>query len=78
VHFVLDLLKPAKRRERRFVNRRSLLEVNVLGEQTQFQSSRPHYFTAIRRLFAGDEAKDGCFAGAVSTDKPNVLARINL
>ena len=40
VHLVFDLLQPAKRRQRRFVYGRTRFEVNVLGQQPEFHSTR--------------------------------------
>jgi hypothetical protein len=78
VHFVFDLLKPAERRERRFVNRRALFEMNMLREQAKLQAARAHDLAAIRRFFTGDQPKNCRLACAVATDKSNVLARIDL
>jgi hypothetical protein len=50
----------------------------VLREQTQSRSSGANHFTLVGRLFAVNQAKDGGLAGAVTSDQPNVLARINL
>jgi hypothetical protein len=78
VHFVLNLLKPAERGERRFVNRRARLEMNMLREQAKPQAARPHDVAAVGRFFSGDEPKDCRLACAVATDKSDVLARIDL
>jgi hypothetical protein len=37
---------------------RARFEVNMLGEQAQFQSARAHDFAQIRCLFIVDQPKD--------------------
>src|SRR5437667_8315271 len=78
MHLVFELLQMAEGRERRFVNGRTRFEVDVLGEQAQFQVTRAHDFTPIRRGFIIDQPKDRRLAGAVSSDQSDMLARIDL
>jgi hypothetical protein len=78
MHFVFNLLKPTERGERGLMDRRALFEMNVLCEQAKLQAARAHNVALIRRLFAGDQPKDCGLAGAVATDKPDMLARIDL
>ena len=78
VHFVFDLLKPAERGERGFVNRRARFEMNMLRQQAKLQAARAHDVAAVSRFFSGDETKDRRLAGAVATDQSDVLARIDL
>jgi hypothetical protein len=78
VHLVFNLLKSPERAQRRFVNCRSRFEVNVLGQKTELQRAGARDFTAIGCFITSYEPKDGRLAGAVATDKPHVLARINL
>ena len=49
VHLVFDLLQMTKRRERRLVDRRAGLEVNVLVQQAELHAARAHHVAAIRR-----------------------------
>jgi hypothetical protein len=78
VHLVFDLLQPTKRSERRLVNRRAGLEVNVLVQQAQLHSARAHHVATIRCLITSDETKDRALAGAVSAYQSDVFARIHL
>jgi hypothetical protein len=52
--------------------------VNVLVQQTQFDSARAHDVTTIRGFITSDETKDRALTGAVATYQPNVIARIHL
>jgi hypothetical protein len=78
VHLVFDLLQTAERCERRFVDRRTGFEVNVLVQQAELDAPRTHDIAAIRRLVTSDETEDRTLAGAVSTYKSDVLSRIDL
>src|SRR5205085_5441937 len=78
VHLVLDALKLAERSERCLVYGRARLEVNVLFEETQSESARAHNVAAVSRLLARDKAEQSGLPRAVSSDKPDVLARIHL
>ncbi len=78
MQLVFELLQMAESRERRLVHGRTRFEVNVLGEQPQFQAARAHHFAAIRRGFIIDQAKDRRLAGAVAPDQPDVISRIDL
>ena len=78
MHFVFNLLQPAKGGERGFVNSRSFVEMNVLGQQSEFQSARAHHLAAIGRLLQIYQSKDRGLARAVATDQPHMLARIDL
>jgi hypothetical protein len=78
VHLVLDLLQPAKRGERRFVNRGTGFEMNVLVQQAEPQAARAHYVATIRRLITSDETEDRALACAVPAYKSDVFAGIDL
>ena len=78
MHIMFDLLQPAKGCECRFVDRRSFFEVNVLGQQTEFQSAGAHDLTAIRRFIVRNQPEDRGLARAVATNQPDMLARIYL
>ena len=78
MHFVFNLLQPAKGSERGFVNSRSFVEMNVLGQQTEFQSTRAHNLAAIGRLLQIYQSKDRGLARTIAADQPHVLARIDL
>jgi len=78
VHLVFDLLQMPKRRQRRLVNGRAGLEMNVLSQQTETHSSRTDDLAAIRWLFIIDESKNCCLAGSVSTHQPDMFTWINL
>jgi hypothetical protein len=78
VHLVLDLLQPAKRSQRRFVNSGTGFEVNVLVQQTESQAARTDDVAAIRRFVTSDEPKDRTLARAVSTYQPDVFPGIDL
>jgi hypothetical protein len=78
MQLVLDLLQVTKRGQRRFVNSRAGLKVNVLSKHTEPNAARTNDVTAISRFFVADKAKDRSLAGAVATDKPNMFARIHL
>jgi hypothetical protein len=78
VHFMFDLLETTKRGERRLVNRRTGLEVNMLVQQTQLHAARTHHITTIRGFITSDETKDRALTGAIAAYQSNVLARIHL
>jgi hypothetical protein len=78
VHFVFDLLQPAKRRERGFVHCRTSFKVNVLGQQTQLQTSRAHDVATVRGLFLRYQLENGRLARSVATYQTDVLAGIDL
>jgi hypothetical protein len=78
VHLVLDLLETAKRSERRLMDRRAGLEVNVLVQQAEFHATGTHDVAAIRCLIASDETKDRALSGAVAADKTDVFTGIHL
>ncbi len=78
VHLVFDLLQASEGGKRRFMHRRSFFKMNMLRQQTKFQSARAHNFAVIGRLLAGHEAKNCCLAGAISTDQTHMLAGIDL
>src|SRR5205085_1532828 len=78
VHLVLDALKLAEGRERGLVYGRARLEVNVLFEEAQSESARAHNVAAVSRLLARDKAEQSGLPRAVSPDKPDVLARVDL
>jgi hypothetical protein len=78
VHLVFDLLKPAKRSKRRFMDRRAGLELNMLVQQSQLDAARTDHVAAIRCLLTSDETKDRALSGAVSTNKSYVFSRIHL
>jgi len=78
VHFMFDLLKPAKRSKRRLMDRRARLEVNVLVQQAQLDAARADHVAAIRCLISSDEAKDRALSGAVSAYKSYVFSRVHL
>ena len=60
------------------MNCRAGLEVNVLVQQTEFDSARTHDVTPVRRFIASDETKDRALTGAVAAHKSDVLTRIYL
>jgi hypothetical protein len=78
VHLMFDLLKPAKRRKRRLMHRRSRLEVNMLVQQAQLDAARADHVAAIRCLITSDKAKDRALSRSVSTYKSYVFARVHL
>jgi hypothetical protein len=75
---MFDLLKPTKRSECRFVDRRSGLEVDVLVQQTQLHTAGTHYIAAIRSLITPDETEDRALSSAVSAYKSYVFSCIHL
>ncbi len=78
VHLVLDLLQTTEGSERRFVDGRAGLEVNVLVQQAELHSARAHDVTTIRCLIPSDETEDRALAGPVAADEPDVFTRIHL
>jgi glycerol-3-phosphate responsive antiterminator len=78
MHLVFDLLQPAKRAERRFVDGRTGFEVNVLRKQSELQATRAHNVSTVGRLFLSDQLEDGGFARAVAAYQTDVLTRIDL
>jgi hypothetical protein len=78
VHLVLDALKFAEGRERRLVDGRARLEINMLFEQSEPDAACAHNVAAVGRLFACDEAEQSGLARAVATNKPDVLAGVDL
>jgi hypothetical protein len=78
VHLVLDALEVLEGGERRLMDGRARLEVDVLFEQPEAQAARAHHLAAVGRLLAGDEAEEGRLARAVAADQPDVLAGVEL
>src|SRR2546427_11721505 len=78
MHLVLDMLKMAKRRARRFMHSRAHIEVNMLREQSGLEPTRPRNLAAIRSLFFVYQAKKRRLAGAVTSDQTDMLTRIDL
>ena len=78
VHLMLDLLQATKCCERRLVNSRASLEVDVLVQQAQLHATRAHNLAAIGRFLTTDQTKDRALAGAVSTDQSDVFSGIYL
>jgi hypothetical protein len=78
VHLVLDLLEASEGCERRFMDGHARLEIDVLFEQAEFESTRTHYVAAVGRLFAANQAKQGGLARAVAPDEADMLARVDL
>src|ERR1700754_4633061 len=78
MHLMFDLLQTPEGCQRRFMNRRTGLEVNVLIQQTQFHSTSAHNISTIRRFITSDETKDRALTGAIAAYEPNVLTRIHL
>ena len=60
------------------MNRRSRLEVYMLVQQAQLNTSRADYVATIRSLITSDETEDRALAGAVSTYKSNVFSGVHL
>jgi hypothetical protein len=75
---MFDLLQTTKRRQGRFMHRRSRLEMDVLVQQSELHSTRADHLASIRCLFTSDETEDRAFAGAVATDQSDVFAGIDL
>jgi hypothetical protein len=78
VHLVLNLLQVSEGGEGGFVYGRTRLEVYVLREQSEAHAARTHYVATICHLLIADETKNRSLPRTVTTDKTNVLARINL
>jgi len=78
MHLMLELLQMAKRCERGLVHGRAQVEVDMLREQSELESTGTRDFTAIGRLFFGYQAKNRRFARAIASDQTDVLARIDL
>src|SRR5215510_7245430 len=78
VHLVFDLLQTSERSESRLMNGRTRFEMNVLVQQAEFHSARANHVAAIGGFLGSDETKDGALAGAVATDKSDVLAGVHL
>jgi len=78
VHLMFDLLQTSKCGERRLMNCRAGLEVNMLVQQTEFHSARAHDVATICRFITSDETKDRALTGAVAAYKSDVLTRIDL
>jgi len=67
VHLVFDLLESTKGSECRLVDRRTRLEMNMLVQQSQLQTTSAHDVAAIGSLVTPDKTKDRAFARSVST-----------
>jgi len=78
MHLMFDLLQTSKRGERRLMNSRAGLEVNVLVQQSEFHSARAHDVTTIGGFITSDETKDRALTGAIAAYKTDVLAGIDL
>lgn len=57
---------------------RAGFEMYVLVQQPELYAARTHDIATIRGLVASDETEDRALAGAVSTDKSDVLSGIDL
>jgi len=75
---MLNLLKTTECSKRRLMDRRPGLEMHMLVQQTQLQATRTHDLATIRAFIAANETEDRALAGAVSTHKSDVLARVYL
>ena len=60
------------------MNRRTRFEVNVLVQQTELHSTRPHDVATICRFITPDKSKDRALTGAIAAYKADVLTRIDL
>jgi len=78
VHLVFDLLESTKGSECRLVDRRTRLEMNMLVQQSQLQTTSAHDVAAIGSLVTPDETKDRAFARSVSTYQADVFTRVHL
>jgi hypothetical protein len=53
-------------------------KVDMLGQQTEFDSSRSHYIAAISRFFTTCQAEDCRLTRPVASHQPDMLTRIDL
>ena len=54
------------------------LEMDVLVQQAQLNTTRTHHVSTIRRLIATDETEDRALPRAVSADKSYMFSRVHL
>jgi len=78
VHLVLNLLQPAEGSQSRLMNRRSGFEVNMLVKPTKFDDAGTHHLATVSSLLSSHQPEDRALAGAISTDKADVFAGIDL
>ena len=60
------------------MDRRAGFEMYVLVQETELHATRAHDVTAVRSFVVSDETEDRALAGAVPSDKSDVLSGIDL